>query len=159
MQCLTDLGALHPTARLVPPIAIITVRSCPLQFDTDRARYHLKKAKMDQASLAIILSDKSPVFTAAAGDVFRKLASNIGLDLQHMRGVAHNKMADLSLSLCYGRVTEDWMFSAGSPAGPCGGFRRLPSAAVCAVANGCPLGNGQRETGGLLCRNATDCPQ
>ena len=92
----------------------------PLQFDTDRARYHLKKAKMDQASLAIILSDKSPLFTAAAGAVFRKLGLNTGLDLQHTRGEAHNKMADLSLSLCYGRVTEDWMFSAGSPAGPVG---------------------------------------
>ena len=90
----------------------------PLQFDADRARYHLKKAKIDQASLAIILSDTSPVATDAVGAVLRNLASDTGLHLQPKRGEAHDQSADLNLSLCYGRVTEDWMFSAGSPDGP-----------------------------------------
>ena len=90
----------------------------PLQFDADRARYHLKKAKIDQASLAIILSDTSPVATDVVGAVLRNLASDTGLHLQPKRGEAHDQSADLNLSLCYGRVTEDWMFSAGSPDGP-----------------------------------------
>ena len=92
----------------------------PLPFDADRARYHLGKAKVNQASVAVMLPEGSPLLADATVGVLRNLALETGLNLRPVRGAMQGQAADLVLSLCYGRGTEDWMFSAGSSDTPFG---------------------------------------
>ena len=83
----------------------------PVAYDPERARFHLKRAGLDQVNLQ--LSVQSDVFEGAreAAALFARSAqsSGIGIDVVESAGGAQPWAA----SYWSGRATEDWMLSMG----------------------------------------------
>ena len=94
-----------------------------LEFDPDKAKFHLGKAGLD--SLTIDLSASDAAFTGAldAAQLFQSSAAKAGINLNVIQEAADGYWSNVWLkkpfSAVYwsGRATEDWMFSTAYEAG------------------------------------------
>ncbi|MGY9010626.1 MAG: ABC transporter substrate-binding protein [Rhodobacterales bacterium] len=84
----------------------------PLGYDPEAALFHFKKAGIDSASLRVALPNSAPF---APKDMMGLLPDLIRARRQQfVSGAMPSKgVADLTVSLGYGRATEDWMCSSG----------------------------------------------
>ncbi|MDE2792293.1 MAG: ABC transporter substrate-binding protein [Paracoccaceae bacterium] len=88
-----------------------------LEYDPDKARFHLKEAGMD--SLAIDLSASDAAFPGAvdAAQLYQASAEAAGISINVVQEAADGYWSNVWLKkpwcACYwsGRATEDWMFS------------------------------------------------
>ena len=85
-------------------------------FDADRARFHLKKAGIENATFKLHAGDIYPGGTDAAL-LYKEHAAKAGIDIEVVReptdGYWSNVWMQKDFSVAYwgGRPTEDWMFS------------------------------------------------
>ncbi|MFT5220093.1 MAG: peptide/nickel transport system substrate-binding protein [Gammaproteobacteria bacterium] len=87
-------------------------------YDPDKARFHLKKAKMEGVTLDLGTSEAAFSGAVDAALLLKDSAAKAGLDINVVRepkdGYWSNVWNKKAWSACYwgGRPTEDWMFSA-----------------------------------------------
>ena len=94
-----------------------------LEYDADRAKWHLQKAGMD--SLSVQLSASDAAFTGAvdAAQLYQASASAAGITIDVVQEPADGYWSNVWLKkpwcACYwsGRATEDWMFQTAYAAG------------------------------------------
>jgi peptide/nickel transport system substrate-binding protein len=83
----------------------------PLDYDPELALFHFKKAGIDSASLRVALPNSAPFAPKDMMDLLPDLI--LGCRQQSIRGAMPSKgVVDLTVSLGYGRATEDWMCSS-----------------------------------------------
>ncbi len=89
------------------------------EYDTDKAKYHLKQAGLDSLSIQFHAADTGFGGAVDAGQLMRESAKPAGIDIEVIRepddGYWSNVWMQKAFSACYwsGRPTENWMFSQG----------------------------------------------
>jgi len=87
-------------------------------YDPDKARFHLKKAGMENATIDLSTSDAAFAGAVDAALLMKDTAAKAGLDINVIRepkdGYWSNVWNKKPWCACYwsGRPTEDWMFTA-----------------------------------------------
>ncbi|NKB63294.1 MAG: peptide ABC transporter substrate-binding protein [Gammaproteobacteria bacterium] len=87
------------------------------EYDTDKAKYHLKQAGLDSLSIQFHAADTGFGGAVDAGQLMRESAKPAGIDIEVIRepddGYWSNVWMQKAFSACYwsGRPTENWMFS------------------------------------------------
>lgn len=86
-------------------------------YDPDKAKFHLKKAGMENARIQLSSADAAFAGAVDAAVLYREHAKAAGIDLEIVRepndGYWSNVWMKKPFCACYwgGRPTEDWMFS------------------------------------------------
>jgi len=87
------------------------------EYDPDKAKWHLKQAKMDKLSVTFHAADTAFAGAVDAGALMRESARPAGIDIEVKREPNDGYWADVWLkkpwcgSYWSGRPTENWMFS------------------------------------------------
>lgn len=93
------------------------------QYDPDKARFHLKRAGMENLKVPLHTADAAFAGANDAAVLYREHASAAGIEIEVVRepndGYWSNVWMNKPWSMCYwgGRPTEDWMFSTAYAAG------------------------------------------
>ncbi len=86
-------------------------------FDPDKAKFHLKKAGMDNLSLKLHLADSAFEGAVDAGQLYSESAKKAGIDLSVVREPEDGYWSNIWMKKPFlggywgGRPTADWMFS------------------------------------------------
>ncbi len=92
-------------------------------YDTDKARFHLKKAGMENVSLQLSAADAAFPGAVDAAVLYKEQAAKAGINIEVIRepndGYWSNVWMNKPWGMCYwgGRTTEDAMFSTAYAAG------------------------------------------
>ena len=88
-----------------------------LEYDPDKAKFHLKEAGMDSLSIDLSASDAAFVGAVDAAQLYQASAQAAGININVIQEAADGYWSNVWLKkpwcACYwsGRATEDWMFS------------------------------------------------
>ncbi|MBI1417182.1 MAG: peptide ABC transporter substrate-binding protein [Limimaricola sp.] len=95
----------------------------PLEFDPDKAKYHLKQAGMDSLNIDLSASDAAFTGGVDAALLYQSSAAKAGININVVQEPADGYWSNVWLkkpfceSYFSGRATEDWMFSTAYEAG------------------------------------------